>query len=261
MIHFLVAARKLLPSNVSITIYWLLTTFLIGFAALGLKANSDRTGTIWGVPLVGWDENSDVLQQAFREMLYHVWTFITLPYVCFYGMRPLVRSFRVDFVQFLRYSSSSRIFIESVRILAILAIVLVSLLPFMIGAICGMLHPGQSLNEAIFIVGTCGGTILFIATFIYLFAAIGSPGEIIIALALVTPFFLSGIKAYLEMQQSFRTAWLWLPPGLPYTGLSRPWVTGAYLDNNVLAGIIIAIVIVVFRTLTVLRTRWLLEPS
>lgn len=260
MKRLVVAARKLLPSSSSFINYWLLSGVLIGMVALGLRKTDEQSGTLWGLTLsaTDWDEPGSVIQQAYREMIYHVWTVIALPYVCFFGIQPLVKSFRRDFVQFLRYSHSSRQFVESARILAVVGLVFAVSLPFLAGAALGRLYPGLNWDEALYLIGSCGGTILFIVALIYMLAAVGIRAEIIVAVALVTPFFLTGFREYLRIQHNASPIWHWLPPGLPYTGITRPWLSSYLWNTNLLSGIGFAIGVLVLRLLAASHTRWLL---
>ena len=113
------AARQLVPSTLWIFTYWVVSLGLLLVITMGLRATGEQSGTLWGLKLQGFGGTSDqILSNAFLEMMCHAWTVVALPFTCFVGLKPLCRSFRSDFTQFLRFSRSSRLLAEGRRISA-----------------------------------------------------------------------------------------------------------------------------------------------
>ena len=263
MTRLIYAVRQFLPSMSSILVYWLVVVSLIVVAAMGLKETGKDTASLWGLPLRGFGgESREILVNAYLEMMYHAWTFITLPFACFIGMKPLVKSFRRDFDQFLRYSRSSRLFIEVSRESAICSIVVGLSLPFVAGVLWGTQHMGVNWHEGLHGLASCGGIILFVCVLIYLLASLGIAAEISLALAFVTPFFLTGLLAYLEKVETSAILRQILPLGLPYstyTLLSS--ASCSFVDPNVRAGIVFALTVIAVRCLFAVKTRWLIVTT
>lgn len=187
------AVSQFLPPRSVLLTYWGMSLFLIVLAGMGLEETGEQEAALWGLPLRGFGGTSrDILQNAYREMMCHAWTLVTLPFVTFFGMGPLVRSFRRDFVLFLRYSRCSRLFIEAARLGALLAVMVLALVPFAAGAVWGLGQVGSDWRHALQGMAACGGCAVFLCTLIYLLAALAVSVEVTIALSLVTPFFLTG---------------------------------------------------------------------
>ena len=257
------AIRLFLPSFRWILVYWIITVLFIAMAGMGLKEKGRDAAVIWGLPLHGFGgEACEILKNAYMEMMYHAWTFVTLPFVCFIGMSPIIKAYRRDFAQFLRYSRSSRLFIEVTRVMAVLAVTGIVSLPFAAGILWGISFMGLNWHEALDVLISCGGTILFVCVLIYLLAFLSVPVEITVALAIVIPFFLTGLLAYLERVGSSANLRQMLPPGLPYSVYDQlPSNVGSFVNTNVQSGIVIALGIIVLRLLVVSRTRWLLATA
>lgn len=138
MKRLLLATRLLLPSSAWIISYWLLVSTFLVLVTTGMKATSDSTATLWGFRLAGFGSTSRQIQSmAFLEMIHHAWTILTLPFVCFIGLRPLLRTFRTDFGLFLRFSRSPCFFMETVRGLALVILIVVVSVPFVAAILWG----------------------------------------------------------------------------------------------------------------------------
>lgn len=259
MRRLLSATRQLLPSTRSILAYWLISVSFIAAAAMGLQETGTDAAALWGLRLDGFGGTpQETLRNAYLEMMYHAWTFVTLPFVCFVGMQPLARSLRRDFAQFLRFSRSSRLFIELCRIVALMLVVAIVSLPFAAAVVCGTWHPGLDWHGGLKGLVACCGTTLFITGFIYLLAFLTTPAEITAALALVTPFLISGVSTYLEKVNASANLQRMLPPGLPYfNDATHSSVAWALIHPNIRAGAIFVLGVIFLRLLAATRTTWL----
>jgi len=251
MRRFLLATRLLLPSSASVIGYWLLVSAFLVLVTTGMKATSDTTATLWGFRLAGFGSTSTQIQSnAFLEMIHHAWTIVTLPFVCFIGLRPLLRSFRTDFGLFLRFSRSPCFFIEAVRGLTLLIVIVVVSMPFAAAVAWGRWWPGLAWPEVWSGLASCTATMLFIATLTYLLAVWRLPREIVVSLGMVTPFVVEGISMFVE--KSNRLFLLnWMPPGLPYSIDSGS-------DPTIRVALVFFLLVVTGRLLAAGHTRWLL---
>lgn len=246
--------RLLLPGFGWMGAYWAMTVVLLTLVSLGLEATGPYSGSLWGLPLQGGIGGfgvkvDQILQNAYLEMMRHIWMIVLLPFVCFVGTKPLARSFHSDFEEFLSYSRSPRLFIEAARFLALGALVVGLFLPFVAGALWGMVLPGLDWTRALDGMASCGACLLFVSILVYLFASIGFPPEISSSLGLVAPFFLTGLielldKGGLDVVRDL------LPPGLPVSA-------DIYSNPNLKVGVLFTLVAVSIRLLIAGRTRWL----
>ena len=251
MKRLFVATRLLLPSSAWIISYWLVASAFLILVAVSMKATSDSTATLWGFRLVGFGSTSTQIQStAFLEMVHPAWTILTLPFVCFIGLRSLLRSFRTDFQLFLRFSHSSCFFMETVRSLSLLVVIAIATAPLVVAILWGHLRPGLEWAEVRCGLVSCTVTVSFVATLTYLLASWGMSREIAVSLGLVTPFLMEGVSVFLE--RSDRLFLLnWTPPGLPYS-------VEAPSDPAVRVALVFFLLVVIGRLLTAGYTRWLL---
>ena len=254
MRRLFLANRQLLPSLGWVLAYWLTAMTLILLVSFGLSSAGGEMGWLWGVRLGGFGHDSqDFLNSAYLEFVYHVWMVVALPFICFVGVQPLLRSFRNDFRQFLRYSRSSRLFVESARIIALAVVIVVTSLPFVVAVVWGRIRPGLDCTAMLDGAASCAGALLFVGILTYLLAALAVPGEIATCLGFVAPFFMSGILLVLTRHEQGSLV-NYLPSGLPY------YVT--YTDPNLRASAAFAAVVVVVRLVCAARTCWLtVAPS
>ena len=252
MSRFRGAVVLLLPSWSWIGAYWVIASTLLLAIGLGLKATGPLPGqgSLWGYPLHSdWGVlPEEILRKSYLELTYHVWTLVALPFVFIAAMRRLTMSLRTDFSQFLRFSRSSRIFIEGARIAALLSILLILCLPFSAHCLWALVRPGvaaQTSLDAFAAIASCTALLLAV---VYLMAAIGVPMELVFCFGVVCPFLLAGFRQF--MRRGGLPLRDVIPPGLPYS------VEGA--DSlGMQMGFWLAIAVVVCRLLANWRTRWI----
>lgn len=212
--------------------YILATTAVAIAVATGIEIDNDRGSTLWGLQLVFFGGSpQEVAKIAYLEMMYHLWTLVTMPMIGFVFLVPLVRSLRADFQQFLRYSASSPIFIEISRVLVVLGVTAVLLVPFAVSLIAGVGLVGFQLSLLAAGLVRLVVCTLFVCTIVFAFSEMTSIEGLPATIGAVTPFLLTGIATFLE-RSDFDRLWSVLPPGLPYT-VERPhlntglWIVGA----------------------------------
>lgn len=254
MKRILEATGLLMPPLRWLAIYWAVSLLLMLLVSFGLEATDDHSGTFWGIKLsvqFGFSSQK-ALESAYFEMMRHVWLLLTLPVVCFIFTRKLVDTFRSDFTQFLRFSRSPCLFIETSRLAALSMLVLTLVAPFVVGSFWGLVRPGMDLKAVGNGILSCAGPTLFVATLIYLLLSLGFSTEIAKGCGLVMPFFLSGIANYLEKLE-YESVNRFVPPGLPYS------VT-EYNSPNLRAGVVFCMLVAAGRLLFAARTVWLRAP-
>lgn len=248
------AARQLMPSTRWIITYWVVSLGLLLAITMGLRATGEQSGTLWGLQLRGFGATSDqILGNAFLEMMQHVWTIVALPFTCFVGLKPLCRSFRSDFTQFLRFSRSSRLLAEGGRLAALLSMVMVVSLPFAVVAYCGRLHPGLAWDMVFTGIASCAAATLFVSVMVYLLASAATPPDIAIGTGMAAPFFLTGLSMFFERGKHVFLH-THFPIGLPYS-------VDSYTDMNLRVTIVLALVGLACRLVMATRTRWLTYPQ
>ncbi len=206
---------------------------------------------LWGLRIdkLGSDPNSAV-QYAYLEMCHHLWLLITLPFICFWGIRPILTTFDSDFLQFLRYGKSSRLRVEAMRVFGLSIIAVMAMMPFLVTAWLGMRFLSTGDDLFFQCIASCLVPTIFVAAFAYVIRAAGIGLGSSLALAISMPFFLTGVSAFLSRMtinsESFGGELL--PPGLPYTvASSRAYATGVGYSALLIAG----------RMLITIRTSWL----
>jgi len=246
-------ARQLMPSALWIITYWAVSLGLLLVIATGLRTTGEQSGSLWGLKLVRFGYTSDqILSNAFVEMMRHVWTVVALPFTCFVGLKPLCRSFRSDFTQFLRYSRSSRLLVEGGRLAAFLFTVLAVSLPFAAASLCGHLYLGLTWETVVTGGASCAAATLFVSVMVYLLASFGTPTEIAIGIGMPVPFFLTGLsELFAKGGHVFLDTHF--PIGLPYS-------VDSYTDMNLRVTVVLAVVALAGRLVAAVRTRWLTTP-
>lgn len=251
MTRFGLAVRQLLPALPAVLAYWLVAGCLIAGIAAGLEPQGERAGTLWGLELrFPGHSSTEILCSAYREMLWHVWTLAALPAACFVFLRPLARSFRNDFEEFLRYSRSPRILVESARIAALLLAAFGLALPFAGGLLWGVLGLGLDGPAVLDGLGWSAGCLLCVGGLIYFLNSLRVPTEIAAALGFASLFILSGFWIFLDRGDHHALRDL-LPSGLPYT-------VEVVTSPNLRSGLALSIGFLALRLILASRTRWLL---
>jgi hypothetical protein len=240
MKQLLETTRLMLPARGWLFVYWSAASVLMLLISLGLKSTDENHAALWGLRLNGFGLSSSVaIQNAYLEMMRHVWLLLTLPIACFIGSRKILDTFRNDFRQFLRFGQRSCLFMEAARLSA-LAGVLVSLIgPFAIGAIWGLMRPGIEFAAVRDGLVSCAMPTLFVTFLIYFLVSLRVPQDIVKGCGLVMPFFLSGLAYFLDKQQ-WRSVGAFVPFGLPYD-FTR------WNDSHLRAGIIFCGLVVLAR--------------
>src|ERR1051325_5262476 len=68
------AVRGLSPDFRQVFVYFLTASILILAVAQGLEPHGEHAGTLWGLRLKFGDSADQILQNAYIEMVRHVWT-------------------------------------------------------------------------------------------------------------------------------------------------------------------------------------------
>ena len=250
MKRLLIAMCLLLPPRQWIIGYWVVILALLATITIGLEPTGETTATLWNLPLINFGVTARQIQaQALIEMACHAWTLITLPMFCLFGLKPLLHSFRSDFRLFLRYSNSSRIFMESARLLSLSTLILIACAPLTVVMLWGYTTPGLTSTEVIGGMLSYIAPTLFIASLVYALGAIKVPYEMAVSIGIISPFLIEGVCTFLK--KSGQIMFLnYMPPGLPYSidTLSSPALKTALIFYSLMIGI---------RLMANVRTQWI----
>jgi len=249
----MLAIGLLLPSARRMVAYWLVVVAWVLVVSAGLEPTGARSALLWGLELRGFGMSAEeVVERAYLEMMFHVWTLVTLPFACFVAFRPLMRTFRGDFQQFLRYGRRSCLFIEGTRLGALAVTYAGVAAPFAVGGLIGRWRHGLGWVPCFDGVAACAGSILFVAVIVYLVASLRFPTEIASASGLLAPFLLTGISSAFDRADGQSSGSL-LPPGLPHS-------VESHASPSLRAAFVYVGIVVLARLAVNLRTRWLTAP-
>jgi len=193
------------------------------------------------------------INNAYLELMRHVWLFVALPFACFVMFRPLARSFTSDFQEFVRFSRSPCIVTEGARLLAVIVVLIVLLAPFVLGSLLGLLRPGIDFAAACNGLCSCAAPLAFVLLFVYLLVSHNVSHEVAVGAGAVSPFFFSGLSHYLDkLDKNAAVSALSnaLPPGLPYS-IDKSW------DPAIRSALAFSVGVIAWRLLLCSKTRWL----
>lgn len=249
----MLAIGLLLPSARRMATYWVIAVTWFLVVSAGLEPTGRRSATLWGMELRGFGETvEEIVERTYLEMMFHVWAVVTLPFACFFAFKPLLRTFRGDFEQFLRYGRRSSLFIEATRLGALAVIYAGVTAPFVVGGLIGRWRHGLPWVSCYDGVAACAGSILFVAVVVYLVASLRFPTEIASASGLLVPFLLTGFASAFDRADSQSSGSL-LPPGLPHS-------VESHASPSLRAAFVYVGIVVLARLAVNLRTRWLTAP-
>lgn len=247
-------AKQLIPSFWWATFHFIAVLLVSTAVAFGLQPDGEQNAKLWGLHLrFPGLRAMQKMANCSVEMHQHAWTLLTLPMTCFVITKPVVRSLRPDFMQFLRFSSGSPLIVEVARVVAIATGVVLLLLPYVVGVALTRYILGPSLGSIADVLSSTIACTVFVCTLLYALASIGLPTEYVTGGSIATPFLLSGMSEFFQ-RSGAETAVSLLPPGLPYT-------TNGFTGSQMQAAVIIAVATIVVRFICAASARTLRDTE
>lgn len=256
MKRILHSVTLLLPSRKYIFIYWLALFFMVALVVFGMRETSPTSATFYGLKLEGFGFTSDrIVRASYKEMIFHLFTLAVIP-SSLIGSGRVFDTFESEFVQFLRYSRSSRFHVELIRMSSLSVALLLFSVPLIFASVLGFSFLNLSAVEATSLFTRTFGILFFLSTTVYLlvtFPGISKP--VSIGCGIVLPFILTGIHTFLN-KTDIVSAWTrCVPIGLPYLSPSAGSVR--IIDGDVVSCYVISLAMLALRLLVCAKTNWI----